>query len=370
VARLASTRIRFLTEGAVSGAFTTELDPVADADDIRTWALQIADAPKRALPEIEARLRADPGDPDAAAAVRNLLDKVQVGVHELFQAHRDASAARLATEVLGRELHPWLVRSSLAERCIRRATGAAGTPEILAHVLVDTAGGDGRLGELLDRWLLDRPTFQALRAFRAPMVEQVRRLLPDHRNRHVLIINAGTGSLVARLVDALGQPPTVLTVVDQSRDALAFLDAGVVARPKDIELRTVQENLARFAIGRRRHELPPQDAVVIHGLLEYLPERLAVSLLETCRDLLTPEGHVVVCALGPTPDQALLDRLLDWPTIRRTRDSFLGLLRSSHLDVLDAPELTPDAALLASAVVDERTLIRPSPLVTTSTGTP
>ena len=50
-------------------------------------------------------------------------------------------------------------------------SGLVGTPEIMAHVLVDTPGGDGQIGELLDRWLLDRPTLVSLRGFRDPILD-------------------------------------------------------------------------------------------------------------------------------------------------------------------------------------------------------
>ncbi len=358
IARWASTRIRFLTEGAVQGVFATETGPVADAEDITAWAMRIADTAKRSLPGLEARLRNDPSDTEAAGGVHQLMDIVQDEVSQLFDAHRDAASGTLAAEVLGRELHPWLVRSSLAERCLRRPVGGSGTAEILAHVLVDTAGGEGPLGEALDRWLLNLPTFRALRAMRGPLVDRVQRLLPDHRNRHVLCLNAGTGSLVARLAERLGQPPTVLTVLDQSRDALTFIDAGVVTKPSGVELRPLQDSLAQVAMGRMRHTLPPQDAVVVHGLLEYLPERLAVSLLDTIRGMLTPEGVIVLATLAPSADRIMLDRVLGWPTIRRDRRAVLDLLGSAHLDAHDAPGPSEPTAVLASAAIDERTLLR------------
>lgn len=362
VARLAAGRVRFLTEGVGTGAFGKDDHPVADADELRAWVARIAESVKIALQPVETALRRDPDDPGAQQKVRDILDRLEQEVDALFSATRDPAARAFAADHLSRELHPYLVRSSLAERSIRRPQGVAGTAEILAHVLVDTAGGDGRLGELIDRWLLDRPTFRALRALRTPVVDALRRHLPKHRNRRVLLVNAGTGSLVAALVEALPHPPTVLTVLDQSRDALSLLDVSHTDRSLGVELQTIQENLARFAIGRGRFDLPRQDGIVIHGLIEYLPERMAVSLLTVARSLLTPDGVVVIATLGPSRDRALLDRLLAWPTLRRPAESIDGLVHAARLQVTGRPTMEPPAQLVVVAP-DDRTVIGPPHIV-------
>jgi extracellular factor (EF) 3-hydroxypalmitic acid methyl ester biosynthesis protein len=358
VARLAIGRVRVLTEGAVTGAYGKDTEQVAEASELKAWVARISERIKLTLPPAETALRRDPDDTVAQRKLREALDALEVEVDALMNAVRDPVARALADEQLSRELHPYLVRSSLAERSIRRAQGVAGTAEILAHVLVDTAGGDGRVGELIDRWLLDRPTFRALRALNAPLAQEVARHLPAHRNRRVLIVNAGTGSLVARLVEQLKHPPTVITVLDQSRDALALIDVSRNDGPSGVEVHTIQENLARFATGRGRFDLPLQDGIVLHGLLEYLPERIAVSLLTIAKSLLTDEGVVAIATLGPSRDRALLDRLLTWPTLRRTPEALDGLLVAARLQVVGRPELEPPAQLLVCAA-DDRTLVAP-----------
>lgn len=357
IARIASRRLRGLTEGAATGSLTRREPNQAGVQRALEQARELAERVKTQLLSLDARIRQDSGHQDSVHDLRELLDDLEATLHDLMLEHevhaRDAAAKRLA-----RELHPWLVRSALAERCIRRPQGVTGAAEVLAHVLVDTAAGDGRLGELLDRWLLDRPTLSTLRTFRAPTVQLVRELLPTHRNRRVLLVNAGTGSLVAQLMEGLANQPTLLTVLDQSRGALAFLDASVV-EGRDVKLATVQENLARFALGRGRQALPEQDAVVIHGMLEYLPERIAVSLLTVCRGLLRPGGFVVAHALAPSRDHALLDRLLEWPTIRRSEEALVNVFAAAGLQVIRRVPLAAPGLLVAGAGADGPTPVAP-----------
>ena len=334
VALLAADRARSLTASALAGGLGRAVKPQAPAGlaRVRDEARSLAEDTKQSLLDIEMRLRKDPSDAVAHQALPTLLERLQDDVTTLAMAHPEPGATEEATRILGRELHPYLVRSCLAERCIRRPQGLTGTAEILAHVLVNAPGGDGQLGELVDRWLLDQPTLRAMRALREPLLELVADRLPTHRNRRVMLLNAGTGSLVAGLMQRLGRSPTVLTVIDQSRDALSFLDASI-APDTAVELVPVQENLAQFALGRRRRNFVQQDVIVVHSLVEYLPSRLVVSLLRTLGRLLVPGGTVALTALAPSPDEALLDRLLSWPTIRRTPDALHRLFEAGWVNV-------------------------------------
>jgi CRP-like cAMP-binding protein len=325
LAKVAARRARYLAEGASAQA--PGRGGGADSEVVGQEARRITEGIKTDLVRLEGRLRNDPGDETAGQSVRGVLDHLEASLSRLF-GNMEAARAEATARVVTRELNPYLMRSALAERCLRRPQGVIGSAEILAHILVDHASGDGRLGEILDRWLLDRPTFDAFRRVRTEVPAAVPPVLPTHRNRRVMVVNAGTGSLVSRLGEGMSAVPTVLTVVDQSRDALALLE-GSLSDTRGIDLQPVQENLVGLATGRARHVFPPQDAIVLHGLLEYLPDRLAISLLRVARDGLTPQGRLVATALAPTPDEAFVDRVLGWPTVRRTADGFRQLLAAA-----------------------------------------
>ena len=331
-ARIATKRMREMNSHAMTGALLAPNKGGPESMTAREDAREIAEQAKENLIEAETRLRQDAADLHARRSVHEILDRLQHKLVELFALYPDSRDQETAASVLCREMHPYLVRSVLAERAIRRPQGLVATADILSHVLLDNPGGDGEFGELLDRWLLDRPTFVAVRTLRDLVISQVTDLLADRPGpRRVLVVNAGTGALVGRLYDALSGTHTVLTVVDQSRDALAFLDSGVTFRPGDIELRTRRENLAELAMGRGRHTYEPQDVIVLHGMIEYLPSRLAMSLLAVCRGLLAPGGSLVMATLGPSPDGVLLDRLLTWPSIRRPPEGTERLFHGSRL---------------------------------------
>jgi hypothetical protein len=64
--------------------------------------------------------------------------------------------------------------------------------------------------------------------------------------------------------------------------------------------------------------MPSLDLVVVDGLLEFLSERWATSVLSFCRSILQAWGSVVVATMPPTPDEPFFRAVLDYPTIRRT----------------------------------------------------
>lgn len=347
IARVAADRVRTLTTTAMTGGLVRpDQSSSAGLARVKEEARRIADVSKEAFLEIDARLRLDPNDPTTPVRLEQSLAKLSDEVRVLFASHADRESRQVATRMLGRELQPYLVRSSLAERCVRREAGVGGAAEVLTHVLIASPGGDGRLGELIDRWLLQRPMLQALRRYREPVLALARECLPKHRNRRVAILSAGTGSLIGDLANATAHPPTTLTVVDGSKEALAYLDAGLMVRPKAVDLRSVHADLAAIATGRASLDLPPQDFIVLQGLVEYMPERVAVSLLSECREVLAPGGVVVVCTLGPSDDRDLFDGLLNWPSIRRSPEVAQRILQSAGLTPEEVPLEAPALLLV------------------------
>ncbi|TNE85804.1 MAG: cyclic nucleotide-binding domain-containing protein [Deltaproteobacteria bacterium] len=343
IATTAIRRTREATNTVVATGFAKAAS-TGGASSVRATedARRLADEVKRRLRAAETKLRADAADAAAKTDVRQTMEDLRTEVNALFVAHATPEASDEAAAVLAGELHPYLVRSSLADRCIRRHQGVAGTADILSHVLVGRPSGDGQLGELLDDWLLDLPTVTALRTLRDPTVNGVLAQLPAHRNRRVLLLNAGTGSLVTHLAAHLGERPTVLTIVDQSRDALAFHDAAVEDIASGVIIQTTQERFVAFAEGRTRHSFPRQDVVIIHGLLEYLPDRMVVSLLQAAGKTLAPGGVVVLSALDEADDSLFLDRVLSWPTIRRSPEAIGRLIHAAGMTW--EPDASPEGA--------------------------
>lgn len=331
IAHLTSNRVRLMTEGATVGAFgarsTSQLDDTRAAEAARA----VADRTKAAFIDLEVRSRGDRRQLDQVTRdVRATLDALEDETRSLFTTFPDANAGQTAAATLGRELRPFLGRSALADKCLRRPQGYAASADILAHTLANSAAGDGMFGEIVDRWLLDRPTLGALRAARKPILGLANKVLPTQRP-NVLVVNAGAGALASALGVSLADREATLSVLDQSHDALAFMENEETTT--GAEMLPLVENLPAFATGRGRQRVLPQDLVIVDGLLEYLPERIASALVGVLRSVLKPNGTIVLSTLSPSADRDVLDHVFNWPTLRRTRSGVQGILVSAGLQV-------------------------------------
>ena len=326
LSQLAVARVRNLTDTTVGKQ--SRPDYREGADELSPWMRNVSERFKRAMVRLEADLRSAPDDSEVTSKIRLALDDLEREVGELFTAVTDPGGARRAERFLQQELHPYLLRSALADRSFRRTAGVVGTSEVMAQVLVGASGGDGHLGSVIDAWLMERPTLQALRKLQGTIVQETLARLPESDEPiNILVVSAGTGSLVARLTEALDRP-AVIRVLDQSRETLALVDRDGFA--SSVELHTIQEKLVDFASGRISPDLPPQHAVIVHGMVEYLPAPLAVSLAQHCHRYLLSNGNLVVGSLVESTDQIFLDRLLGWPMIRRVAEGIRSIIDAAE----------------------------------------
>jgi hypothetical protein len=128
---------------------------------------------------------------------------------------------------------------------------------------------------------------------------------------------------------------TELTVIEDSREALTALSEARSVRGDGIDLALLPQALGPLVTGREFLETPPQDVLALLGVLEHLPDRLAVVFCRSIARSLRPGGALVALALAPSEDSALVDRLLLLPTVRRTGEALHAVLTSAGLRVLD-----------------------------------
>ncbi len=329
LAGLAVDRSRAITTTAMLGALAGGKG--TGSETVLQQARTISGKVRTALAEIEPLIRRD----RTAAHARVLA------VFHNCQAEAEATFARLgradqlaAGAEIARELNPYIMRSHLGEMANDRVEGWAGDSWAIAHVAARKSMGDGPLGEMIDGWLLDLPTAKALRERRALAAQLVTECLPGTPPVRILCLGATSGSLLSTELEPMGRLGGEIVCVESVREALSVVDSDLQNRPRTVKLRLIQDDLAALANGEARVRYPPQNIVVIDGLLEYLPERVLVALVQAAVNWLAPGGRVVVTAIGPAPDELVFRHLLNWPMIRRSAATLRGLLSAGGLSDL------------------------------------
>jgi CRP/FNR family transcriptional regulator, cyclic AMP receptor protein len=324
-------RLRTVSASAVAGGLGLQSGSGRVGAGDRSQARTIAARVQAIWIEADTALRRDPRD---AVGLRNVDQGFALLLEQSttwLRGFADPEVAVEAGDDLSRDLRAYLNRAVLAELAMDPPSRRSGDPRLLAHVLVDRARGDGILGERLDAALLALPSCAAIRRRTEVAARSVAAALPSDRPASLMMVNATCGALLARLVPELARQGADVRIVDSSREALAFLDAGLTTRPPSVSLKLVQEDLGALVLGRSSSFFEAVDFVVVDALFDYLPDRLAAALVSWVRDHLKPGGAVIVTGLASAEDAWLMDHVLGWPMVRREAAELRTLVEACGL---------------------------------------
>lgn len=321
-ARVLAKRLRALTHAAASGGLGGGSSRAAVPEEVR-GARALADRMKGELLAAEPAVRRATGVTQSVEHLEEAWEDFLDAGRRLFAALSGAEADA-AGALLAGELNPYLVRSRLAELAIASERGRTGDPALLAHVETNEPAGADALGKALDATLQRSGTATGLRDRIRATVDAIEDALPPRAAR-LLVVNVGAGTTIARVIPLMANTGGEITVVDNDREALAFLNSASSA-PLKVNLRLVPEDLANFALGQSKVRIGRHDVLLIDGLVEYLPDRVLAILAKTLRGYAAGGTTVVMNLLAESPDQFVFDHLLGWRTVRRSPELVAQLL--------------------------------------------
>jgi hypothetical protein len=262
-------------------------------------------------------MRATGADVDALhARIGACMEPFLAALDSRLSRRDDAEADRLAHPARER-LRPLLQRAATAELCVGAAH--AGDPAWVAHVLAGAPEGAGPFGVALDRWLLARPTPSGMRAACGAAVVAVAEALRARPGARVEWVNPSGGGVLAGVLAAGGLSGAHVVLVGDvgDRDATEGWRARVAGAAGIARAEALHVPLDRdaFAPSGRRGDRP--DVLIVDGLLEYLPERAAATLLRDAGGRLAEGGRLVLTTVGDAEDDALWRFVFGWPLVRR-----------------------------------------------------
>jgi extracellular factor (EF) 3-hydroxypalmitic acid methyl ester biosynthesis protein len=139
--------------------------------------------------------------------------------------------------------------------------------------------------------------------------------------RVLSIACGGSRDLLLLEPHELGRLSVVLSDLDP--DALALSEARLGARVR--RLTCIPGNALRSA--NRLRAAGPFDVILIGGLLDYLPERAAHTLLKQAAAMLAPGGRLGATNIATGhPWRLMLDLIADWTLIDRTHEQMSSLM--------------------------------------------
>jgi SAM-dependent methyltransferase len=184
----------------------------------------------------------------------------------------------------------------------------------------------GRFCHFIEQYALGSPIAQQ---HRNKVDLQARELLAAVGNPkacgvpRILLLAAGGSPDLRQVERTVADYPFAVTLLDQDKEALAFSAANLPLIRNHLTL--VCENVIRGLARAAGHG--PFDLVLAGGLFDYLPDRVATSLLRQLRSrLLRSGGQLLFTNISrENPYQRWIEYMADWFLIHRSADDLVAL---------------------------------------------
>ncbi len=242
-------------------------------------------------------------------------------------------ASAIGFAVLG-EVFPYLMLSSRFSRAYTKPRGYAGDYETIIMLCREDAEGRGRIGPLIDEWIIGLSICRALRNRNALTANMIRDSASRFRgNGPAPVTTLNMGSAI-ELLDALsGSPKADIAATCFDTDSEAFTYVEQVAAKWGVRgrLSFKNANVLHLSLGKGEEHLQPQHLIYAVGLTEYLEDRFVVRLLDWVYGHLLPGGRFMMSSIDPScPDRPFLDHILEWVLTYRSRHQLEALFKKSR----------------------------------------
>ncbi len=269
-------------------------------------------------------------DPESEARCHQVLDQLNGSLSEFEQTMAGSGYEEVMWGYVFKEIFPYFMRSRFAERAYFKPKGYAGDFLMMEHIYANIPSGEGKLGEIIDAFCLQRPGSHAIRGRRILLRNQLMHLsgIIAARGGITRIMNLACGpnrELFDFLADCEYSESIEALCVDIDSEALQYTNQYVNIFPHRASIRLMSENVIKWALGRARHHIEPLDIIYSAGLCDYLDPRLFRALITQCHRHLKPGGTLLLGNFTFYPDSLFLDKLLKWELIYRTEEEMKEL---------------------------------------------
>jgi len=292
---------------------------------------------KAQLFDISLRLQQDTADeipPEVESTFNTAMDKF---FDDLDAFNKTLKMSDYKDEVWGylfKETFPYFMRSSLTERAYFKPNGYAGDFQMIEMMYQNQPSGDGKIGKLVDAWLLNRPPCKAVRGrrkFLAQKIEAISRNVLMVKEK-VNIMNLACGPS-RELFDFIKEFPDNHKVhalcLDIDPQALRYSDKMSKSFTHKAKVSFLKDNLIKWALGTSTQNIEKQEIIYSGGLFDYLDDDLFLMLANRCHNSLNPGGVLMIGNFRPNPDKIFMDHLLEWRLIYREAEELTQLFGKS-----------------------------------------
>lgn len=293
---------------------------------------------KTTMFDIAYRLQKDEGEeiaPELKTKGEAILETFKHNVRRFEEGFINQEHIPLMWGYVFKELFPYFMRSRFAERAYYKPKGYAGDYIMMEQIYRNKAGGDGKLGQLIDGWLLEQVPPQAVRNRRLLLCSYLDKLcrdrLDDDGPIRIMNLACGPARELYDLMEKCDYSDKIDALcIDIDSEALRFAHEHLSSLKCGASIRVMYENVVRWALGRARHELGLQNIIYSSGLCDYLDRKLMGALIRRCYTQLTPGGVLILGNFShANPDRQFMDNVMYWRLIHRSEEDLKSIFNDS-----------------------------------------
>ena len=259
-----------------------------------------------------------------------LLDRLHEWLRKEGPAIEHSPSADIIWGYIFKEVFPYFMRSRYLERAYFKPKGYAGDCNMIEMIYANQPDGDGKIGLLIDQWCLNTASCRAVRGRRKLLGSYLESLCDEKKNGSgpIQIMPLACGPS-RELCDFLSQctfsEKIQVLCVDIDPDALEMSARHIREADHSADVRFMNENLIKWALGKADQEFGQKDIIYSAGLLDYLDDNLFRAFVTRCHQHLKPGGHLIVGNFKSGPDRIFMDHIIDWKLILRDEEDFRRL---------------------------------------------
>lgn len=292
---------------------------------------------KASLFDISVRLQQDTSENiaedlviDFNAAMDKFFDTLEIFNDTL----RSSNYEKEVWGYLFKETFPYFMRGALAERAYFKPNGYAGDFKMIEMMYQNQPSGDGKIGRLVDAWLLERPPCAAVRGRRKFLADKLnefsRYTFSDNDKINIMSLACGPSRELFDFIALFDQNEKISALcLDIDPSALKYTDSLAKSFEHKASVNFLKDNLIKWALGTSTQTIEPQDIIYSGGLFDYLDDDLFLMLVNRCHEHLNPGGVLIIGNFRQNPDRLFMDRLLEWRLIYRESEDLAKLFDKS-----------------------------------------
>jgi len=156
-------------------------------------------------------------------------------------------------------------------------------------------------------------------------IEQAILRFSDCQEVRILSLAAGSAQSVIEVMAELKMKGILVRALLLDIDQTALNYAEQLAKSHDVsdQIKTVKMSIAQ--VNRVSKDFQPQIIEMV-GLLDYIPQNMAIKLVRKIRESLTDKGIFLTCNIAPNLEMHFLRWVINWSMIYRTADEVTEII--------------------------------------------